>query len=99
MRLEDEIYIRPFWRSQFGKENEDHEADAPHGLCLVTGESDQPIALTHNLQRTETSVAGRPGRREIDSGRPHEVFGKTAQDVLMGDQHRVAHSQLHQALA
>ena len=46
--LEDEIYIRPFWRSQFEKENEDHEADAPHGLCLVTGESDQPIALTHN---------------------------------------------------
>ena len=46
--LEDEIHIRPFWRSQFEKENEDHEADAPHGLCLVTGESDQPIALTHN---------------------------------------------------
>ena len=46
--LEDEIYIRPFWRNQFEKENEDHEADAPHGLCLVTGESDQPIALTHN---------------------------------------------------
>ena len=46
--LEDEIYIRPFWQSQFEKENENHEADAPHGLCLVTGESDQPIALTHN---------------------------------------------------
>ena len=46
--LEDEIHIRPFWRNQFEKENEDHEADAPHGLCLVTGESDQPIALTHN---------------------------------------------------
>ena len=45
--LEDEIHIRPFWRSQFEKENEDHEADAPHGLCLVTGERDQPIALTH----------------------------------------------------
>ena len=48
MLLEDEIYIRPFWQSQFEKENENHEADAPHGLCLVTGESDQPIALTHN---------------------------------------------------
>ena len=46
--LEDEIHIRPFWRNQFEKENENHEADAPHGLCLVTGESDQPIALTHN---------------------------------------------------
>ncbi len=46
--IEDEIHIRPFWRSQFKKENEAHEADAPHGLCLVTGESDQPIALTHN---------------------------------------------------
>ena len=48
--LEDEIHIRPFWRSQFEKENEDHEADAPHGLCLVTGEIDQPIALTHNTK-------------------------------------------------
>ena len=46
--LEDEIHIRPFWRRQFEKENEDHEADAPHGFCLVTGGSDQPIALTHN---------------------------------------------------
>ena len=46
--LEDEIHIRPFWRSQFEQENQDHEVDAPHGLCLVTGESDQPIALTHN---------------------------------------------------
>ena len=46
--IEDEIHIRPFWRSQFKKENEDHEVDAPHGLCLVTGKLDQPIALTHN---------------------------------------------------
>ena len=36
--LEDENHIRPFWRSQFKKETENHEADAPHGLCLVTGE-------------------------------------------------------------
>lgn len=46
--LEDQIYIRPFWRSKFEQENQDHEADAPHGFCLVTGKSDQPIALTHN---------------------------------------------------
>ena len=46
--IEDTAYIRPFWRRQFEKETEAHEADAPRGLCLVTGESDQPIALTHN---------------------------------------------------
>ena len=46
--LEDENHIRPFWRSQFEKENQDHETDAPRGLCLVTGKRDQPIALTHN---------------------------------------------------
>ena len=46
--LEDKTHTRPFWRRQFEKENQDHEADAPHGLCLVTGESDQPIARTHN---------------------------------------------------
>lgn len=46
--LEDENHIRPFWRRQFEKENEAHETDADRGLCLVTGENDQPIALTHN---------------------------------------------------
>ena len=46
--VEDEEHIQPFWRKQFEKEIGDHEADAPRGLCLVTGESDRPIALTHN---------------------------------------------------
>ena len=46
--LEDESYVRPFWRAQFEKENETHETDAPRGLCLVTGKPDQAIALTHN---------------------------------------------------
>ena len=69
--LEDEIYIRPFWRSQFEKENEDHEADAPHGLCLVTGESDQPIALTHNPK-----VQGVPNTQAF--GAPIVSFDKGA---------------------
>ena len=46
--LEDTGHVRPFWRRQFEKETEAHEADAPRGFCLVTGKSDQPIALTHN---------------------------------------------------
>ncbi len=46
--LEDEIHIRRFWRRQFEKENEIQETDAPRGLCLVTGKSNQPIAMTHN---------------------------------------------------
>ena len=46
--LEDENHIRPFWRRQFEKENKARETDADRGLCLVTGEQDQPIALTHN---------------------------------------------------
>ena len=46
--LEDTARIQPFWRRQFEKENEAREADAPRGFCLVTGDSDQPIALTHN---------------------------------------------------
>ena len=54
--LEDENHIRPFWRRQFEKENKDQEADAPYGLCLVTGKSDQRIALTHNPK-----VQGVPG--------------------------------------
>ncbi len=45
--LEDES-IRSFWRKHFEKENEDRKAKAPHGLCLVTGNSNQPIARTHD---------------------------------------------------
>ena len=57
--LEDEIHIRSFWRGEFEKENEGQEADAPRGLCLVTGKSDQPIALTHNpkVQRVPNTQA------------------------------------------
>ena len=46
--IEDEKSIRPFWRNEFAKENEAQEENAPRGLCLVTGEKEQPIALTHN---------------------------------------------------
>ena len=46
--IEDEESARPFWRNEFAKENEAHVKDAPRGICLVTGEKDQPIALTHN---------------------------------------------------
>ena len=55
--LEDAIYIRPLWRSRFEKEKQDREAEAPQGLCLVTGKSDQPIALTHNpkIQRVRNT--------------------------------------------
>ena len=58
--LEDEIHVRPFWRSRFEKENQDHEAEAPQGLCLVTGKSDQPIALTHNPK-----IRGVPGTQSF----------------------------------
>ena len=54
--LEDENHIRPFWRRQFEKENEAHETDTDRGLCLITGERDQPIAPTHNPK-----VQGVPG--------------------------------------
>ena len=48
--IEDEKSIHAFWRNEFAKENEAHEENAPRGLCLVTGQKDQPIALTHNLK-------------------------------------------------
>ena len=46
--VEDEKSLQLFWRHEFAKELEAHEKDAPRGICLVTGEKDQPIALTHN---------------------------------------------------
>ncbi len=46
--IEDEKSVQSFWSNEFTKENEIHEEDAPRGICLVTGEKDQPIALTHN---------------------------------------------------
>lgn len=46
--VEDETSIQPFWKEEFAKENEVKEENAPRGLCLVTGEMEQPVALTHN---------------------------------------------------
>ena len=46
--IQDETIIEPFWKDEFAKENEAQEKNAPRGLCLVTGEKEQPIALTHN---------------------------------------------------
>ena len=45
--LEDED-IRAFWRRKHAVESETAETGAPRGPCLVTGKSNQPIALTHN---------------------------------------------------
>ena len=58
--LEDETHIRPFWRKQFEKENKDRTEDAPRGLCLVTGESNRPLALTHNpkVQGVPNTMSG-----------------------------------------
>ncbi len=46
--IQDAASIQSFWRDEFAKENEAQEDNAPRGLCLVTGEEEQPIALTHN---------------------------------------------------
>jgi CRISPR-associated protein Csd1 len=45
--LEDEGKIRPYWRGAYKKEVEVKDASAQRGICLITGNEDEPIAPTH----------------------------------------------------
>lgn len=42
--------IRDWWRTQFSAEVKTTKADAARGLCIVTGQPDQPIARTHGIK-------------------------------------------------
>lgn len=44
--LEDEQTIRPFWRQVYQQEINDKTEAVEKGLCLITGQSDVPIAPT-----------------------------------------------------
>jgi CRISPR-associated protein Csd1 len=44
--VEDEI-LRDWWRKIYEREANDRDAEAPSGLCLITGNNDVPIAATH----------------------------------------------------
>ena len=46
--LEDEQTIRPFWRKVYQQEIGDKNEAVEKGLCLITGQTDVPIAPTHN---------------------------------------------------
>ena len=46
--IQDARSIQAFWKDEFAKENKAQEENAPRGLCLVTGEKEQPIARTHS---------------------------------------------------
>lgn len=45
--LDDEMKLRPFWRSAYQKEVDSEAASAQRGICLITGNDDMPIAPTH----------------------------------------------------
>ncbi|MDR4465960.1 MAG: type I-C CRISPR-associated protein Cas8c/Csd1 [Nitrospira sp.] len=45
--LVDETILRPYWRRIHQGESEDTDTTARHGICLITGRSDVPIAMTH----------------------------------------------------
>ncbi len=46
--LEDEQVIRPFWRRVYQQEMSEKNEAVEKGLCLITGQTDVPIAPTHN---------------------------------------------------
>jgi CRISPR-associated protein Csd1 len=46
--LEDEQTIRPFWRKVYQQEVGAKNEAVEKGLCLITGQTDVPIAPTHN---------------------------------------------------
>jgi CRISPR-associated protein Csd1 len=45
--LLDEDVLRPYWRSVYQKEIDDRNTSAKRGICLITGNTDAPIAATH----------------------------------------------------
>jgi len=45
--LDDETILRPYWRGIRQEEIEDTDTSARRGICLITGRSDVPIAMTH----------------------------------------------------
>lgn len=45
--LDDETILRPYWRRIRQGEIEDTDTSARRGICLITGHSDVPIAVTH----------------------------------------------------
>lgn len=46
--LNDETLLRPYWRSVYQKEIDDRDTAAKRGICLITGDTDVPIAATHS---------------------------------------------------
>ena len=45
--IDDEEHIKPYWIGEFEKEVAEEQSKAPKGLCSITGEHSQPLALTH----------------------------------------------------
>lgn len=45
--LNDETLLRPYWRRVYQKEIDDRDTAAKRGICLITGDTDVPIAATH----------------------------------------------------
>ncbi|QJD29550.1 type I-C CRISPR-associated protein Cas8c/Csd1 [Methylococcus geothermalis] len=46
--LNDETQLRPYWRRVYQKEIDDRDTTAKRGTCLITGDTDVPIAATHS---------------------------------------------------
>jgi CRISPR-associated protein Csd1 len=46
--IEDEATLRPYWRKVYQQELSDKTEAVTKGLCLITGETEVPIAPTHN---------------------------------------------------
>ncbi|MFZ4702371.1 MAG: type I-C CRISPR-associated protein Cas8c/Csd1, partial [Candidatus Methylumidiphilus sp.] len=45
--ISDETMLRPYWREIYQKEINDRNTTAKRGICLITGNTDTPIAATH----------------------------------------------------
>jgi CRISPR-associated protein Csd1 len=46
--INDESTLRPYWRNIYQKEIDDKNITAKRGICLITGETNSPIAATHS---------------------------------------------------
>jgi len=58
--LNDETMLRPYWRGVYQKEIDDRNTIAKRGICLITGNTDVPIAATHG-----TKIKGVPSTQSF----------------------------------
>ena len=90
--LNDETTLRPYWRGVYQKEIDGRNTTAKRGICLITGNTDVPIAATHG-----TKIKGVPSTQSF--GAAIVSFDKSAFTSYGFDQSQNAPSSIKASTA